>query len=135
MAYNEITIPQIKCINVLIAKSHLKDHKAEVIQKFTGNRATSTKDMNRDEAAALIGYLKNLDGTEAKADKMRKKVLSMAHEMGWRTEDGKVNMDAINNWCMKYGYMKKRLDAHTYFELPRLVSQFEIMYKDFLKKI
>lgn len=136
MPYNVITIPQIKCINVLLNKhAHLKDHKAEVIKKYTGGRADSTKDMTREEAGALIGYLKSLDPNEKKSDVMRKKVISMAHEMGWRDEYGKIKMDQVNGWCRKYSYLKKRLDEYSYEELPMLVTQFEAVYKDFLSKM
>jgi len=87
-----------------------------------------------DEATDMIKHLKELDPENAKADKMRKKILSMAHEMNWRV-NGKVNMKAIDTWCRNYSYLKKSLDRYTYKELPKLVSQFESVYHHFLKSI
>lgn len=139
MPYNCITQPQIRIINVLIGKNpQLKDHKAEIIANYTAGRSNSCSDMTMEEARTLIAALKQMEKKDPNAEKcdvMRKKIISMGHEMGWKTEEGKIKMEQINGWCKKYGYLKKKLDEYTYEELPRLVSQFEAMYKDYLDKI
>jgi hypothetical protein len=90
-----------------------------------------------NEAAALIGHLKSLDNEEKGSTKMRNKIISMAYEMNWTkaSKDGAlgIDMDHVNNWCKSYGYLKKKLDNYTYKELPQLVSQFEGVYKSYLK--
>jgi len=65
--------------------------------------------------------------------------------MGWYTSppalssgEGakrKLDMRRVNNWCLKYGYLHKLLDEYTYEELPKLVTQFEEVYKDMLRKV
>lgn len=136
---------QIKAISTLLGKHNLVDQKDSIIGSFTNGRSTSRKDMTKAEAAALIGHLKSLDPTDRRSDKMRNKILSMAHEMGWNLSAGfsmhekglpksKIDMEHLNNWCVKSGYLHKKLDDYTYKELPRLVSQFEEVYKSYLRK-
>lgn len=128
------TLSQIGCIHTLLAKHGLKDDKPNIVQAFTAGRTTSVKEMRQEEAAALIGHLKDLDPQERAGDKMRNKILSIAHEMNWRkpgTTD--IDMDHVNAWCIQYGYLKKKLDNYTYTELPRLVTQFEEVYKSYLQ--
>jgi hypothetical protein len=130
------TISQIGAIHTLISKHGLKDDKQSIVKAFTAERTTSVREMSFEEGAALIGHLKSLDPEEIAGDKMRNKVLSMAHEMGWRlpgTED--IDMKHVNNWMRSYSYLKKDLDDYRYKELPRLVTQVEEVYKSFLKKI
>jgi hypothetical protein len=135
---------QVKAIYTLLGKFGLRDEKESIVRSFTANRTDSTRAMKDKEAAALIGHLKSMDVVDTRSDKMRKKILSMAHEMGWSssakaTEDKqakrKIDMEHVNNWCKSHGYLHKPLDDYTYNELPRLVSQFEQVYKDYLKKL
>lgn len=140
---------QIKAIYALLGKHGLREEKESIVGSFTAGRTNSTKAMTKAEAAALIGHLKSLDPTDTRSDKMRNKILSMAHEMNWcltasplaspltlskgEGEKRKVDMAHVNNWCVKSGYLHKPLDEYTYNELPRLVSQFEEVYKSYLK--
>ena len=77
---------------------------------------------------------------------MRGKILSRAHELGWHKKDAKGNVvrdratqkakidfDRVNEWCVKYGYLSKKLDKYTYAELPKLLWQFQQYYKQYLK--
>lgn len=140
---------QVKAIYTLLGKFNLRDEKESIVRSFTANRTDSTRAMKDNEAAALIGHLKSMDVVDTRSEKMRKKILSMAHEMGWEKEVessklkvesskfGKraIDMEHVNNWCKSRGYLHKPLDDYTYNELPRLVSQFEQVYKDYLKKL
>jgi hypothetical protein len=135
---NTITPPQLMAIHVLLSKAGLsdKDDKKSAVRHFTSNRTESSREMYREEARALIEHLKRLDNTAVVSDKMRKKLLSLAHEMDWRKEGTKsIDMDRINNWCIKYGYLHKKLDAYKHNELPKLLTQFEGVYKDFISKL
>lgn len=62
-----------------------------------------------------------------KGEKMRRRILSMAHEMGWQIQGGKIDMQRVNGWCERYGGFKKVLNKHTYLELVKLTSGFETM--------
>lgn len=127
---------QLSAIYTLLNKAGLKEEKESIVNSFTAGRTTSVRKMKYAEAAALIGHLKSLDPIDKASDKMRNKILSMAHEMGWRisgTEN--IDMSHVNNWMRSFSYLKKDLDAYKYSELPKLVTQFEEVYKSFIKKI
>lgn len=127
---------QVTAIYTLLNKHGLRDEKESIVSGFTAGRTDSVRAMSFDEAAALIGHLKGLDQEEAGSDKMKNKILSMAHEMGWRIRGTeKIDMDHVNNWCKSLSYAKKPLDEYSYKELPKLVSQFEEVYKSYLKGI
>lgn len=136
-----ITPSQLRAIHTLLSKQGLRDEKDSIVSSFTAGRTTHSSAMLFDEAAALIGHLKSLDPEDKASDKMRNKILSMAHEMGWRLAPregevkGRVDMKRVDNWCLKYGHVKKRLDDYKYNELPKLVSQFDEVYKGHLSKV
>lgn len=123
---------QLRAIHALLGEQGLRDEKANIVQAFTGGRTTHSSEMSSSEAAALIGHLKSLNPVNNRADKMRNKILSMAHEMQWE-KDGRIDMDHLNNWCLAKSYLKKKLDEYEYAELPKLVTQFEQVYKSHLK--
>lgn len=128
---------QIAKIYTLLGAHGLRDEKENIVSAFTAGRTTSVRAMKDKEAAALIGHLVSLDPLENSATKMRNKIISMAYEMRWTKPTGSgvhiIDMDHVNNWCKSHGYLKKRLDDYTYSELPKLVSQFEEVYRSYLK--
>lgn len=127
---------QVRAIYALLGDNHLRDEKENLVKAFTGGRSKHVTDMYYREAYALIDHLKSLNPQHRKTDRMRNKILSMAHEMGWRIKGTvKVDMEHVNNWCTKSGYLHKHLDAYTPEELPKLVSQFEEVYKSYLKSV
>lgn len=101
--------------------------RAYLVEQFTEGRTTSTKELREHECAALIDHLDNLvRNTNADAaQKMRRKVFSIAHELGWEDIGGKVDTDRLHNWLLKYGYLHKPLNDYTSHELPRLITQLE----------
>lgn len=139
--YN-ITPGQLRAIHALLNEAGLMDEKADIVGGFTGGRTTHVREMKKGEAMALIQHLKSASPQPSPkereyvgSEKMRNKILSMAHEMGWHQEGtNKIDMKHVNDWCLKYGYLHKKLDDYTYSELPRLVTQVEGVYKDFIRK-
>lgn len=137
--------------------------RAQLVDQYTDGRSSSARDLRRPEILALIQSLQSQSSDGAPlssrrgaggevADKMRKRIISMAHEMGWElplaplafgegpgvrqcSGKPKADMPRINAWCEKYGYLHKPLNSYTLQELPTLVTQFENMYQDFIKKI
>lgn len=113
-----------------------KEAKEDLVSQFTEGRTTSTREMKTTEAIALIRALNGqVDSFRPndKADRMRKKILALCHEMKWELPDGKVNMDRVNGFCLSRGYLKKPLDEYSAKELPSLVTQFENLHKNYLK--
>ena len=138
---------QNKRLHALVTKLNLDDEiKAELVYKFTGTRETSTSKMEVEECQALINHLqvasKNISpaipkghGTGDKADKMRKKILSICYEMNWTDDKGKINWKTLNDYILKYGYLHKELKEYKEAELPILVTQFEKLLKQYYKKL
>jgi hypothetical protein len=127
---------QLQAIYTLLGKHGLREEKESIVSAFTAGKTTSVRAMKFGEAAALIEHLKGMDHEDSAGDKMKKKILSMAHEMGWRIKGTeKIDMDHVNNWCKSFSYLKKSLDEYTYKELPKLVTQFEEVYKSYLRSV
>lgn len=113
-----------------------QDTKEELVYTHTDGRTTSIKDLYKHEAIAIIQSLTSgVTTPKSPAAKMRRKILSMAHELGWKLSDGRINMDKVNKWCCTYGYLKKNLDLYLESELPPLVTQFEGAYVHHLKNV
>lgn len=104
-------------------------------QKYkTANTGTNTEPTHIANAMPTVS--KNTD--KERASNMRKKIIALAHQMGWSSyhpDSGKkiADMPRINAWCSKYGYLHKELNNYRLTELPKLVTQFDNLYKSFLK--
>lgn len=140
-----ITPQQLKCFNTIVSNQKIsKDDKETMVLGISGGRATSSKDLFFNEAAALIGHLKK--ATPIMPDeghKMRGKILSICHTLGWYKAvngewvmvNGKklLDYDRINAFCLKAG--KKRLDKFDLKELQKMIYIFEKVEEDYLSKI
>lgn len=125
-------------LHLLLAQSGKRQHKKELVFSFTSGRSESSRGMTDQEARDMIAYLEGSVTALDPADRMRKKIISMAREMGWEKRvAGKriADMDRIKAWVMKYGQFKKPINEYEINELPALVTQFEKVYKDFLNRL
>lgn len=131
-----ISPQQIKLIHTLMS-SHDKANKATIAESYSAGRTSHISELADHEARALIEDLKKRQDPDP-GDKMRKKILSLAYKMNWTcdTPNGlRADIRRINDWCLKYGYLHKPLNSYQYRELPRLLTQFENLYKGYLKSI
>ena len=153
MNIRAITKDQIIIIQTTINKdANLKAAKEDIVKEVSNGRTASVKELLFAEADSLIKGLKKESTFKKELDKadpchkMRGKILSRAHELGWHKKDAKGNVvrdratqkakidfDRVNEWCVKYGYLSKKLDKYTYAELPKLVTQFEKVLNNYLK--
>ena len=119
---------QLIAINTLISKLGISpEQKKTMVSGFTGGRSTSTRDLLKSEAVGLISHLKSLDPDEKKAERMRRKIISLAHELHWhKSGTTSIDMLKVDGWCKKYSYLKKALNSYTLQELPKLVTQFQL---------
>jgi hypothetical protein len=71
-------------------------------------------------------------------DKMRKKIISLAYQLGWTLPNGKLNYDRLNSFIASHPVTNrpecKTLNDHRYAELVLLISQFEMMVSKLIKK-
>lgn len=131
------TLQQYKKIHALMTPWH-KQNKKEIILGITNDRTDSTKELTQPEVDALIKHLQSQEKKPDPCDVMRKKIISIAWQMNWTYQkDGKTKADIIriNKWCEQSSYLKKKLNDYKYKELPKLLSQFQIVYKDYLNRV
>ena len=120
---------QIRIIYALLPGAIKNDQEAKesLITQYTGDPDLgSVKDLGAQQADRLISDLRVLKQKSIDpADRMRKKILSICHDMGWELEDGRIDWKRLNGWLIKYGYLHKKLNDYKLQELPALVTQFE----------
>jgi hypothetical protein len=125
-----ITPAQLKKIHVLLNQMGRMEYKSDMVHSLTDGRATSTKDLTMNEAKAFIEYLAQFDGN----DRMRKKVIALAYETeiiyGNSPEDKLMNYAKLDQFLIKRGAVKKKLNLLTRDELLKVCSQMEAMLKN-----
>lgn len=112
--------------------------KEEAVLEHTSLRTTHITEMTATEADALIASLRRLQeqrGAVLPSNRMRRNIIAMAHEMRWELPNGKADMQRIDGWCCKYGYLHKPLNDYKVQELPTLVTQLKKVYETLLKAI
>ncbi len=112
----------------LLGLLHIEpEQKAWLVEEFTDGRSSSTKDMSSTECQALIDHLAKV-ATDTNADRanvMRRKAFAIAHELGWKDAQGKVDRARFDAWMLKYSYLHKGINQYTHNELPKLLTQLE----------
>lgn len=103
------------------------EQRAELVHQFTNGRTCSSREMLAHECNSLIHHLEQQTG-QGEPDqlyRMRRKVFSLAHELGWELMSGKVDKDRLNNWLLKYGKHHKELYKLNASELRDTITQLE----------
>lgn len=140
------TLLQNSRLHLLITQLGIsKEQKADMIRNVTKGRTASSAELHKLEADELIIWLSGLakaklqakynnQKIDSPADRMRRKILSICHELNWQDTNGKVDWVRLNNFLLKYGYLSKTLNKYTEAELPKLVTQFEQLLKHHYEK-
>lgn len=133
---NTMTKDQIKKARTLIAKAGLtEENKRDLVYSFSNGQTESLTAMGYEDTQALFTHLEQLVGQPpSEADKMKRKILSLAHEMHWEIPGAaKVDMKRVNDWCeSKFNAL---LDDLYYLDLVKAVSAFNQVYLKYLKGI
>lgn len=138
----KITPIQNRKLHGLLKRSNLRPKKYDLVKQFSAVGSTDSSKLSYQEATTLINYLER---EVSKADTMRKKMLHLGYEMRYNLprnkeqeglEASKINYLNVNAWCeSKYCQNPKPLQLYTAEELPAVLSQFERVYKSFLKNV
>ena len=118
----------------LLNETNQYNRRHDYAYKLSGGRTESTKELNNDEMLGVINELLETFKTGDDGDKMRKKIICIAHQMNWQI-NGKADMVRINQWCTNCGPYNKPLNKHSVKELGILVSIFDKVYKHYINKI
>ncbi len=115
------------------------EQKAEVVKRFTG--CAHLRSLTEPQANKLY---KQLHNQIKSADKMRKKLIWLAFQMGFdkpnnsieqATNSYRLCMDNLNKWLTSKSPSLKSLNAQNPDELNDSVSQLELIYKKTLNKL
>lgn len=128
---------QVALMHMLIDWYGLRAEKADIIRGSTNGRTESCALVYFEEAKVIIAYLKTREPNHQACENMRRKIMGMAYERARlpynaRPEQKREVRKHVEAWCKKYGYLHKSLDAYSYEELPKLVTQAEYALQDYL---
>lgn len=140
------TLSQNKQLHAIKSSLNIEQEQhEELVYHYTNGRTSKSSQMTSHECQALINHLNavkkgtvtdngrtrttTMDGKE----KMRRKLISICHEMKWRV-NGKADVEALNCWLLKFGKYKKVLNQLTEAELPETLTQFENVLKTYYAK-
>lgn len=127
-------------------KDLLKDgipvDRSVLVQEFTKGTCHSLTDMTDWQYSEFLRWLrtkcddlryeaKTLD----KCNQMRRKIIALFHKVNWKKPDGRIDMERVDAWCIKYSQFHKSLNQHKYTELVKLCTQVENLYKSFIKTV
>jgi len=132
-----MTAKQIGMIRALLAKADLTAHKEDLAFGYSNGRSEHLSDLDQKETEALAKYLNRYLGLDGNpADKQRRKILSIAHELHWEIPgSNRIDMRRVNDWCMKHTGAKKPLNDLNLSELNKAVTGISNYYSAFLKGI
>lgn len=145
------TTKQNARLHYLLNRLHIADMKDMLAHTFSNGRTESTSELSVTECEALINHLAaQLPGHQPApetADKLRKKILSICHQLGWyrRELDGRLMLNQrtgkpmldyarIDAFCRSRGKYKKGLNQHTTNELQVLIGQFNALFQNTVQK-
>jgi hypothetical protein len=139
------TIERHRRLYGLLRDTGTQKYRHELVYSFSHGRTDNSADLSDLEVSELIRHLETMlrdrprpqaketrSGVDFRGQKMRRRILSMCHTIGWNTFDPitqkhQVDWARLNAWMLKYGYLHKPLNRYSYAELGRLVTQFENM--------
>lgn len=142
------TTVQIRQFRAILANLKIMDLKDDIVAEATNGKTTHASELSDKELQQLIDELnkksKQADTWTMKletqrTDHMRKRILSMCHQMNWVTwnidkQKHVVDLARLDAWMTTYSYLHKPMNAYNYAELQKLVHQFETMFKTYLNK-
>jgi ribosomal protein L44E len=128
-----------------------RDQKETLCQSFSSGRTTHLGQMTDAEQRELFSHLqrqanrtaqpvvRHISPEQVRTEKQRKKLIAVARSMGWEVigPNGlrQADMQRIYRWVEQYGYLHKHLNDYTADELPKLLSQFEMVQVDTIRRI
>lgn len=140
---------QNKKLHALLTQTGMTEEKTNLVKSYSGNRATSSKDLTSLEAMHLIRHLEqmvsNAKPVQEKAPstsskrmsrelwlegaQMRNTVKYYCRQLNW--DRGKTDQefwDCIDAFCLKHCAIKKTLNEYLPSELVDVVTEIKAMY-------
>ena len=128
-----MTANQIKYVRRLMRDNDIDEEaKEQIVLELTNGATSHLSDLSHAQTQQLIGILAPEQQTTRK--KMENKVFWVMHEIGKETPEGKVDMEWLDSWCLKYSPAHKEFDDLTDQELTQVVTIFKKMYAEHLAR-
>ena len=120
---------KLRIVN-LLTKTNSHPDKVNLVATYTKGRATEIGAMYSEEAEQLGAALEVKDKS---MNGMRRKIIAMAHQLGWKDVSDKtgqkVDYFRIDKWMKTYTLCKLPMAQLRSDQLKLAVDQFETMFK------
>ncbi|MBS4057780.1 MAG: hypothetical protein KGZ82_10730 [Bacteroidales bacterium] len=137
--YDRPTKHMIRCFHAALAKRGIMDMKPLLVSQASDGRTEHCGELTLDEMQRLLRLASPGSQVQVSVDveagnRMRRRILSLCYTIGWTSYSATqrravVDMARLDEWMVSYSYGHKPMQDYTIDELPRLVSQFELMTK------
>lgn len=128
------TLEQHKVLFALLDKLNIMDSRGDLAFDYSQGRTERTSRLTIQECQTLIDDLNHqLGGQKVKQFdrpnlmRKRKAFFAICYKLGWTNDDGKLDYPRINNWLLKYGYLRKPINDYKDNELVKLIAQMDRM--------
>lgn len=136
------TAPQKQCIHRLARRRGLdEDEYRDLIRQYSGGRTSTSSELYKHEATALIGILIDPDGKHSEEQQKKHDLVCRIYrrscEIAFLNKDYdsddpaevEMNKAKINVWLRSRGACKKDISRQSYEELKMTLKQLEIIKK------
>lgn len=125
----------------LLRDKKLMARRHDLVYSHSNGRTENSAELTDQEIDTLLEHVAHYgkekptrSGIDYQGQQMRRRILSMCYNLGWVSwcntrNKTVVDMQRLDAWMKKYGYLHKPMNSYSYKELPRLVTQFEKMLK------
>lgn len=94
--------------------------------QYSGGRTDSTKELTAREVNQMIKDMQTACGVQPSAEeRMRRKAISRAIQLGWVLPGGRCDMEALDAYCLKYNPEHKGLNGLSKMGLVTLLNQLD----------
>ena len=136
---------QNKRFHALLTATGLTEAKAQLVFTYSNGESSSSKDLNDEQAAAMLAWLEKQPtiATNPQAESKRKPsenatliraAVSHFRHIGFVVTD-KPDWTRINEFCVQRSATKKRMDKMTKAELNALITQVKMVTKHTYTKV
>lgn len=132
------TAPQKQCIHRLARRHGLDEEEyRNLIRQYSEGRTSTSAELYKHEATALIGKLTDPDGTHAEEQRKKHTLVSRIYRRSCEIahlnkdydsdapDEVEMNKAKINMFLRKYGACKKPVSRQSYEELKMTLKQLE----------
>jgi hypothetical protein len=143
MAKQKMTPERLKLHKTLFAllnTLYLLHLRQDLALQYSNGRTNHTSELKESEVTQLIHRLQTLQSENYNTDKkpntlLQRTFFARCYELGWIIENGRLDYSHIESWLLKYSYEHKPFNDYTEEQLPKLITQLDILIKSKQKEV